>query len=60
MGKQEYCWEELLEEVVSFECRMRHHEEGKEQVSPKTVVLILWPTLFAELFQQAGNGGFPH
>lgn len=60
MGKQEYCWEELLGEVMSFECRMGHHEEGKEQVSPMTVVLILWSILFAELFQQAGNGVFPH
>lgn len=60
MGKQEYCWEELFEEVVSFECRMRHHEEDKEQVSPMTVVLISWSILFAELFQQAANGVFPH
>lgn len=58
MGKQEYCWEKLLGKVVSFECRMRHHEEGK--VSPVTVVLILWSILFAELFQQAGNWVFPH
>lgn len=55
MGEQEYCWEELLGEVMSFECRMRHHEERKQQVSPLTVVLILWSILFAELFQQAGN-----
>lgn len=60
MGKQEYCWEELLGEVVSFDCRMRRHEEGKEQVSSVTVVLILWSILFAELFQRAGNGVFPH
>lgn len=39
---------------------MRRHEEGKEQVSSVTVVLILWSILFAELFQQAGNGVFPH
>lgn len=60
MGKQEYCWEELLGEVVSFECSIRHHEEGKEQVSSMTVVLILWSILFAEMFQQAGNRVFPH
>lgn len=59
-GKQEYCWEDLLGEVVRFECRMRHHEEGKGQVSPVTVVHILWSILFAELFQLAGNGVFPH
>ena len=36
--------------MVSFECRMRYHEEDKEQVSPMTMVLILWSNLlFAAL-----------
>lgn len=52
MRKQEYCWEELLGEGVSFERRMRHHEEGKEQVTPMTVVLILWSILFAACFNR--------
>lgn len=58
-GKLEYCCEELLVEVVSFG-RTRHHEEDKEQLSPMTMVLILWSTLLFAAFFNSLEIVFPH
>lgn len=60
-GKLEYCWKELLWEVMSFENRMRHYEENKEQIKPYDYGPYFMVNLaVCSTHLIARNGVFPH